>query len=689
MNTFFEKNLHYKKDKKKFLTKKKIVFISIFTLVFIGTIIGTFFLMGVNPKELVTSLSESFKISPIMILYIFLILLFPIFKGIGTMMVVVPKLKDMHIKISWYEYMMLYCKIFVINCVTPFATGSEPYLIYWITTRGGDIKTANIISLINGIGGNIAETLITIPSFIAVSLEYHNLTQTTNGMIVYWFIVGGLCVNVFVLSFFILLAFCKKLHYWISLISNWILKKIKRPHLTKEEIYQKYIVEAEFRKMVVSVFKQWKYITLSALGYAGYSLYFYCTMIFAFMIASGDFGFFNSASRFFIFFNISNVSITASNFIPIPNGEGTIPVALSVMLSNYYGNSSFIAKETIQNSVLLWRVFTTYVPFIGFLLLVSWYYISKLVFLKQRDKKLELKAQSRRRNKISFTFIIPLFNCGDYVCETIDSILNSKYPKKKIQIVVIDDGSTDKSLQVIKKYKKQIEVYKKKNGNWGSVINYAKKMIELTGDYISVIDADDILEPTTLRLVSEAPREDIIIGNFFEWNKNKKKNMKVMFGSSRKLTPDQARTPYCQPLGKFYKKELFNQGPRLKEKISFQDGHLYHGILNHAQSVFYINKPLASWRCDREGNSTSAPWTPIKAQQFNTHFQDVSDAGSGSVALVTMINNDIRKNILSNNLKIKIDEGSINYSWFPIALRPLVKMVISVLQIKKKYVEAK
>ncbi len=66
--------------------------------------------------------------------------------------------------------------------------------------------------------------------------------------------------------------------------------------------------------------------------------------------------------------------------------------------------------------------------------------------------------------------------------------------------------------------------------------------------------------------------------------------MKVMFGSSRHLTPDQARTPYCQPLGKFYKKEIFQQAPRLKEKISFQDGHLYHGTLNHAQSVYYINQ---------------------------------------------------------------------------------------------------
>ncbi len=44
----------------------------------------------------------------------------------------------------------------------------------------------------------------------------------------------------------------------------------------------------------------------------------------------------------------------------------------------------------------------------------------------------------------------------------------------------------------------------------------AKNKIDLKGDYISVIDADDVIEPSTLRLVSEAPREDIIIGNFYQ-----------------------------------------------------------------------------------------------------------------------------------------------------------------------------
>lgn len=687
MYKFLENNMYFEDKGKKYLNKKKIVFMSFFFIVFIAAIILTFYLMKVNIWELFTTLKNSYEKSPLLILYIFLILLYPIIKGFGTIMAVQPKLKDMGIKISWYEYATLYTKLFVLNCITPFATGSEPYLIYWVSTRAKSIKTGNLISLINGIGGNIAETLITIPSFIVVSMHYSTLTSTLNGMIVYWFIVGGLCVNIFVLSFFIALSFSKKMHYTISRCSNWILMKLKKPHLTKEEIYQKYIVEAEFRKMVVQVFKDKKYIILSALGYSLYSIYFYITMIFSFMIGSGEYNFFNNSNVFFGFFNIANVSITASNFIPVPNGEGTIPIALSVLLTNFFDSSNTLVSlnNSIRISVLEWRLFTTYVPLIFFILVCLFYYCTKLYYIKKHDKLILMKQQEINRNNISFSFIIPLYNCENYICETIDSILNNGYDKEKIQIVVVDDGSTDNSLNAIKKYKKDIEVHKKPNGNWGSVINYAIKNIKLTGDYISVLDADDILEPNALTLVSECPRTDIIIGNFNEWTTKKKKQWKIMWGGSRHITNiNEARTPYCHPVGKFYKKEVFLKAPLLREKISYQDGHLFHGTLNNANDVYYLNKTLASWRSDREGNSTSQEWSERKAEQFAIHFQDVSDAGSLSIVLITCISSSIRKPICKYNLKIERKDSQINYDWFPKIIVPFVKMVVGIMGIKKK-----
>ncbi len=657
-----------------------------FGLIFIGAIIATFFLMDVDIPMMFSAIAKSFNKSPTTVLFILLILLFPILKSVGMIMVVRPKLKDMGFKISWLEYISLTIKLIVLNCITPFATGSEPYLIYWITSRTGSIKLGNLISLINGIGGNIAETLITIPAFIIVSMHYDTLTTDLNGMIVYWFVVGGLCINILVLSFFIFLALSKKMHYFISLCSNWILKKMHRKYLTKQEIYQKYIVEAEFRNMVVEVFKQWKYLTLSAVGYAIYSLYFYLTMVFSFVVGTGDFNFFNNSEGFFGLFNIANVSITASNFIPVPNGEGTIPLALSVLLHNFFNNDPSINVfiNEIPNSVMIWRLFTTYVPLIGLIVVMIVYYSAKLSVIRKMDNEKLMKQQEQTRNKVSFSFIVPLYNCAQYVCETIESILNCGYEEKKIQIVVIDDGSTDDSLKVLKKYGKKIQVVSKKNGNWGSVINYAVKNIKLTGDYVTVLDSDDIMELNALTWVSESPQADVIFGNFNKWAEGRKKEANLMWGGSKLIKDiNKARTPYSQPLGKFYKKELFIKAPVLREGISFQDGHLFHGLLSQAKDVYYINKPLASWRLDRIGNSTSAKWNEVKTEQFVINYQDVADNGGLSIALIQCIAPSFRKSIAKYSYRVDPKGQKPNYEWFPSILIPLVKMVIGVCGVKR------
>lgn len=95
-------------------------------------------------------------------------------------------------------------------------------------------------------------------------------------------------------------------------------------------------------------------------------------------------------------------------------------------------------------------------------------------------------------SKISF--IIPIYNVEKYIEKCVDSIIKQTY--KNIEIILIDDGSTDNSAVIIDKIAKtdsRIRVFHKTNGGVSSARNYGLKVSE--GNYILFIDGDDYIEP--------------------------------------------------------------------------------------------------------------------------------------------------------------------------------------------------
>ena len=96
--------------------------------------------------------------------------------------------------------------------------------------------------------------------------------------------------------------------------------------------------------------------------------------------------------------------------------------------------------------------------------------------------------------------IVPVYNVEKYVERCIDSIMNQTY--KNIEVIVVDDGSTDKSLEIIKnKYKKnkKISIYHKSNGGLSSARNYGLE--KCNGEYIAFIDSDDWIDPDCIEKV--------------------------------------------------------------------------------------------------------------------------------------------------------------------------------------------
>lgn len=98
--------------------------------------------------------------------------------------------------------------------------------------------------------------------------------------------------------------------------------------------------------------------------------------------------------------------------------------------------------------------------------------------------------------KIVFSIIIPSFNRASLIEETIESLLSQSY--KDYEIIVVNDGSTDDTLQVLNKYKDSILIINQQNQ--GAEIARNNGVKYANGDYLIFLDSDDILLPDTLML---------------------------------------------------------------------------------------------------------------------------------------------------------------------------------------------
>lgn len=113
--------------------------------------------------------------------------------------------------------------------------------------------------------------------------------------------------------------------------------------------------------------------------------------------------------------------------------------------------------------------------------------------------------------------IIPAYNCAGILFETIDSVLKQTYGN--IEIVVVDDGSTDDTGKVADRYQVSGKVrwYRQENGGPGSARNTGIR--SANGDYITFLDADDSLTPDSIEkrmaLIREADGLELVYSNYF------------------------------------------------------------------------------------------------------------------------------------------------------------------------------
>lgn len=108
----------------------------------------------------------------------------------------------------------------------------------------------------------------------------------------------------------------------------------------------------------------------------------------------------------------------------------------------------------------------------------------------------------RSEMKPLVTVLIDTYNYGRFIDDAIQSSLNQTFPSNYIEIIVVDDGSTDDTPERVKKYKDKIRYIYKENNGQASAFNIGIK--EAKGEYIILLDSDDYMENERVeRVVNE------------------------------------------------------------------------------------------------------------------------------------------------------------------------------------------
>ncbi|MDR1743337.1 MAG: glycosyltransferase [Dysgonamonadaceae bacterium] len=184
------------------------------------------------------------------------------------------------------------------------------------------------------------------------------------------------------------------------------------------------------------------------------------------------------------------------------------------------------------------------------------------------------------------TVVVPVFNGEQYIKSCLDNMMLQTY--KKLDIIVVDDGSVDKSADIVREYPVRLIQHEKNRGlsaarNTG--IDAAK------GEYIHFMDADDSINADYYKEMVAAITEtdaDMACGGMI----NEKKRYKTQLFKKRKVytkTQDKLKVTYVGKWGYVWR-YLFKFDFLKQNNLRFEEGRLIEDLTFSIPAVYYANK---------------------------------------------------------------------------------------------------
>lgn len=240
--------------------------------------------------------------------------------------------------------------------------------------------------------------------------------------------------------------------------------------------------------------------------------------------------------------------------------------------------------------------------------------------------------------------IVPVYNVEDYLVDALDSLVNQSLTD--IEILMIDDGSTDNSRYIIERYALDYDnfhAFHKENEGLSVTRNYGLKYAK--GDYIFFIDSDDYLLHDALEKLYNCAVEydsDVVTSNFFRYNDTKSWQHIICDYVFNNLDEDLYNTNLAEypnliwdmPVwNKLYKKEFLDDiNLRFYDgRVLFEDNIFSTELYVNAKKVSILKEGFYCWRMRAPNSSLS-----------QSHDRD---RGDELYKMAVMVNNLLNENI--------------------------------------------
>lgn len=246
-------------------------------------------------------------------------------------------------------------------------------------------------------------------------------------------------------------------------------------------------------------------------------------------------------------------------------------------------------------------------------------------YKEEHKKKENIKLYKFNEEAPLVSVIIAAYNCDKYINQCIDSLLNQSF--KNFEIIVVDDGSTDRTYSILNEYKtknKNLYIYRQKNKYAGVARNNG--LSRAKGEYVLFLDADDFFEPNMLMLAYQRAKSvdaDIVVFKGREYNDVTKEFKNCRFPLSPELFPNKAvisagefgeklfQANSCIAWNKLISKKFIdNVGVKFSSTKSSNDTVFIYTLLSLAKRITLVNEILVNYRT---GNPNSLQRSKAKS----------------------------------------------------------------------------
>lgn len=233
-------------------------------------------------------------------------------------------------------------------------------------------------------------------------------------------------------------------------------------------------------------------------------------------------------------------------------------------------------------------------------------------------------------NNILISVIVPIYNSGKYLDRCLQSILDQTF--KNIEIILIDDGSTDNSLSICNMYREKynnIKVYSQENSGQGVARNLGISKAE--GRFISFIDSDDYIDKNMYECMLELGINNncdiIICGNEIVYDEKKLSiscdrdinDYKILCTRDEKMKYYLTNNISSYPCDKLFKRDLLiKNNIRFPENCYFEDVNMVLKCLYYSSNIIITDSPF--YKYIQRHNSTTYTRTEKHLNDFKNEI---------------------------------------------------------------------